>query len=270
MRNTGFSRRLLLAGLGSTVLAGPVSAQPKRANVVFEAQTTVLFDGDELQAKILEYRNGEGCTFFAPHNDETAALYAGEEVISKHGGRLLQLVHGGRRNIEFTFKDKPYMFDPNRMFTDRGIRATLQRLGSKNYSKEAHALVKGFAQVVVEELNLSKLHKGVLIGLHNNTPGRYSINSYVKGGSEEKEASLVHVNPKLGEDDFFFVNASELFQRLKALNYNVVLQNNAGMTDDGSLSVYSTHKKIPYANVEAQHGRSALQIKMIQALLGVI
>ena len=49
--------------------------------------------------------------------------------------------------------------------------------------------------------------------------------------------------------------------------FNVVLQNNANVTDDGSLSVYCGQREIEYVNVEAQHGHRGANRKMLKRML---
>jgi hypothetical protein len=49
----------------------------------------------------------------------------------------------------------------------------------------------------------------------------------------------------------------------------VVLQS-ANAIDDGSLSIYCQKNKLPYINIEAQHGQKAEQIKMLQETYSLI
>ena len=61
-----------------------------------------------------------------------------------------------------------------------------------------------------------------------------------------------------------------LYEKFKNLGYNTVLQNNATMTDDGSLSVLAGQQNIPYVNVEAQHGHLEEQVEMLFVLMEVL
>jgi hypothetical protein len=47
------------------------------------------------------------------------------------------------------------------------------------------------------------------------------------------------------------------------IGYNVVLQNNTTVEDDGSLSVYCGKNRISYINFESESGHFEEQIKMI-------
>ncbi len=80
-------------------------------------------------------------------------------------------------------------------------------------------------------------------------------------------AARVHLEPGRDADDFFFVTDPGWFDRLAALGFNVVLQDNTGVTDDGSLSVLAGRLGIPYVNVEAQHGHVKTQRRMLEALV---
>ena len=76
----------------------------------------------------------------------------------------------------------------------------------------------------------------------------------------------LYYNPKQNVHNFFFVTRPAMFNKLKKLGFNVVLQNNRSVTDDGSLSVYAAKRGINYINVEARHGALQTQIKMLRAL----
>jgi hypothetical protein len=106
----------------------------------------------------------------------------------------------------------------------------------------------------------------LIIAVHNNTDEKYSIKSYEKGEDLGKDAKLVNTNLKTDVDDFFFVTDKNIFKFLKEKNLNVALQDNVNVTDDGSLSVYCGNYKIPYINVEGEHGHLPEQIKMLEIL----
>ena len=101
------------------------------------------------------------------------------------------------------------------------------------------------------------------MAVHNNTEGGLSIHSYAAGGSDSSAAADVAINAAEDPDDFFYVTGRGHFEQLKALGYNVVLQANGSVPDDGSLSVFCDRNKIVYVNVEAQHGHGAKQAQML-------
>jgi hypothetical protein len=57
---------------------------------------------------------------------------------------------------------------------------------------------------------------------------------------------------------------------LKKKKINAVLQTHKTSTDDGSLAIYCSKKKIPYINIEAQQGHLEEQMDMLNALTGII
>jgi hypothetical protein len=80
------------------------------------------------------------------------------------------------------------------------------------------------------------------------------------------DAKLVNINLETDVDDFFFVTDKNIFKFLKEKNQNVALQDNVNVTDDGSLSVYCGKNKIPYINVESEHGHFREQTRMLEIL----
>lgn len=203
-------------------------------------------------------------TFINLHDDENTSVKAGEDFLSKYGGLLLQLQHGGKRNFNFMIGDETYSFDPNRIFTNKGLKATL--LKQSAYKHNAAIEVKKFAESLVKNyVDGRKL----VIALHNNTGKGLSVLSYKKGGQEAKNAAKLYINPLMNPHDFIITTKSFFFKYLKQKKINVVLQK-ANPYDDGSLSVYAAKKKIPYVNVEALHGHLNEQIKMLEALKDII
>lgn len=224
--------------------------------------------GDE-RVRIRTHERGKGLTFFSMHDDENASVEAGIAIVRKHGGRLIEVVHRGRRNIVFRLGGIRYEFDPNRIFTDAGIEATL-RNGHRPYSEAAHMQIRLFADALLRHLKLDALEKKTLVALHNNSDGGYSFTSYL--GQMRWEAKDLHRNPSMDPDDFFFVTRTATFRELKEKDMNVVLQDGQTMTDDGSLSVFceklfrEQRRDIFYVNVEAEDGATGRQIRMLELL----
>lgn len=226
-------------------------------NMEAAAATDTYTLGDR-QIRIVTTRYGTGrYTLVALHENESTSVAAAKEVLRRYGGTLVELRHGGTRNVSFTLEGKRYSFDPNRIFTEAGIRKSLQG-GNDPIAAD---MVKGLANAIVR-----KLSGQAIIALHNNTNGGYSILSYRNGGQYARDAAGVYVNPSHDPDDFFFVTHGGLFSRIKAAGYNAALQSGQ-VTDDGSLSVYAARGGHAYVNVEAENGHRDIQIKMLDALL---
>ena len=199
------------------------------------------------------------------HDDESTSVLAALDVIRTRGGRVVELVHTGERNVAFRVDDADFAADPNRMFTDAGRRRTLA--DKSRDTPEARAALDAFAESV-----LAAYAPGApaVVTLHNNTDDNYSARSYLAGAAYATDAAAVTVHPGTDADDFFFVTDRALYDALVARGFNAVLQDNDAATDDGSLSVWAAQQGVPYVNVEAQHGHRAEQARMIEALMDVL
>lgn len=194
---------------------------------------------------------GEGKTFIHLHENEATALHAAKFYVDKKGGTLITLKHSGNRNIVFHLNKVKYQFDPNRIFTDRGIKKTLQQFG--RYSTAAHRQVKYFAEEIKH-----LIPKGKVIAVHNNRD--YSLEEYFPKHALAGDAKDINYREKSSLRNFYFVTKREEFERLKKLKFNVALQAPKAQ-DDGSLSFYLAEKN--YINIESAHGQLAAQLKML-------
>jgi hypothetical protein len=200
------------------------------------------------------------------HDDENTSALAGQDVLKRSGGRLVELRHTGRRLLAFTVQGKDYRVDPNRIFTQAGARATLET--QSRYSEDAARSVSRFAEELLKVYRIDGAD--AVIALHNNTQGMYSALSYARGGAHAHDAEDVFIRDGTDPDDFFFVTERVVFDALKRRGHNVVLQDNHRVTDDGSLSVYCGKANVRYINVEADHGHLKEQTQMILDLKSIL
>lgn len=201
---------------------------------------------------IQKQQHGKGKAFIHLHQNETTALQAAKAVIKAEGGTILTLVHSGQRNIVFHCHKQRYEFDPNRIFTDLGIKKTLMQFG--NYAPDAHAEVKKLANKIK-----ILLPKGKIIAVHNNES--YSLKDYFPGRSLAADARALNFNQGHYYRNFYLVTQKSDYIRLKKLNFNSIWQA-FDATDDGSLSVYLATRD--YVNVEAGYGQLAAQVTMLK------
>lgn len=201
---------------------------------------------------IQQQQHGFGKAFVHLHQNETTALKAAQAIIRTEGGSLLTLVHSGQRNIVFYLNHKRYEFDPNRIFTDHGIKKTMLQFGE--YTPEAHAKVTVLADTIKR-----LIPKGKVIAVHNNES--YSLNDYKAGHSLAGEAQLLNINHQNFFRNFYLVTQKNDYSRLKKMRFNSVLQTH-NATDDGSLSIFLADAS--YVNVEAGYDQLEAQIKMIR------
>lgn len=200
------------------------------------------------------------------HENEITSYKAGQNLFDKYGGKLAKLIDKGNRNISFSINNQNYTFDPNRIFTEIGRNKTLAKLSKANNSAESELEI--FAKSIIDSIKISK--DKIVIALHNNTNGDYSIRSYMKNNVEAINASEIYVNEKISEDDFFVVTSKKIFDALKEKDVNVVLQNNEKAIDDGSLSIYCANYGIQYINVEARSDHLEYQSEMLDILFKVL
>src|SRR5262245_17517946 len=93
---------------------------------------------------------GKGKTLVHLHENEATALEAAVFYLNCRGGTLITLKHSGERNVVFYLKRRRYEFDPNRIFTDRGIKKSLKKFGS--YSIAAHQEVQKLREKIIRLL----------------------------------------------------------------------------------------------------------------------
>ena len=221
---------------------------------VVHAETVPVQLGDTT-VRVEQTMQGQGKAFVHVHQNETTALEAARTVVQAEGGSVLTLHHPGARNIVFHLDHARYEFDPNRIFSDVGIKKTLRQFGA--YSPQAHQQVKQLANCIKQRLPSDQ----PIIAVHNNK--HYSIKEYYPGHTLADEARALHVSDPKAYRNFYLVTQEKDYMRLGQSAFNRVLQINSPI-DDGSLSVYLATQ--PYINVEAGYNQLAAQISMLQAI----
>jgi hypothetical protein len=193
------------------------------------------------------------------HDNENTAALAGRIVSKKYGGEYFELMHEGKRMISFQYGEDSIHIDPNRIYTDLGIWTQLEK--NKISDTVVFRTVQSWRNSLLTILDVD--HRELVIALHNNTNQNYSFKSYMPGEEFEIEAAALHKGSLNDKDDFYFVTDPRIMDQLSQGRYNIILQANSTMTDDGSLSVYCAQHNIPYVNVEAQYKRLMRQMKML-------
>lgn len=250
---------VVMMATGCTTARNSASSRNRPATI--QAMRMPFMIGDT-NVHVLVYQRGQPSpTFINVHDDENTSVEAGKAVIDETSGRLIELAHGGKRHLRFTVDGEDFAVDPNRIFSDAGIRAALERRGK--YSSAAHWAVERFARKFLERFALGR--ERVIVALHNTVDGDYSIESYRPGAEHAAAAADLHISSNRSRFDFFYVTDRRFFDYLKQRDFNMVLQDNAAVPDDGSLSVYFAKRGIPYLNIEAELGQLDRQIEMVRA-----
>ena len=209
----------------------------------------------------------QGIQFIHVHENEATAVDAVYKMMDKYGrGCFVTWQSRGDRNISFKLGSRMYKFDPNRIYTSKGRKASLK--ANFEYSNEADSMVAAVANVFLRNYIDSQR---LVVAVHNNTDGGgLTIDSFRKGGPYARDAKKVHCNKAMDEDDFFLTTSLRIYNFIKSKGYSIVLQDNARVTDDGSLSVYAASKNISYLNIEAQHGHLEQQLQMMDVVQEMI
>jgi hypothetical protein len=241
----------------SQTTASPVVSRtliPKVTTVYYQLGNTVI------PIKSYQYGNSRDLFFINLHDDEMTAVNGAIRLLETNGGTLLRLANKKQRNISFKMDGVSYLFDPNRIFSRHGISQSLSAFG--RVSKKAMDEVEKFARRILKFLPSSPT---CVIALHNNSDGKFSVTSYLKGNEREKDARAVHLSPNEDPDDLFLTTDSTLYRNLAKEKFNVVWQDNRNAYKDGSLSVYCGEKNIRYLNCETEHGKTSQYRDMILA-----
>ncbi len=229
-------------------------------------RTCRLFDR-ELHLRL--HRNpGSDLFFISLHDDETTCVRAGLDVLAEQGGCLLELTHSGKREITFRHDGQTFRFDPNRMFSERGVRRSLEHESGSLLSIPSDVVrhVLNFSRDLISTYALDE--QPSIVSLHN-TMGDLDVKQYESGNSFAEHAHRVHVSPDRDPEGFYYVTDDRFYRFFKRRDYNVVLQDD-GAVNDGSLSARAAELDLPYVNVEAKLGRCETQRQMIREVYEIV
>jgi hypothetical protein len=179
--------------------------------------------------------------------------------LSVHGGTIVDCQYGGGRNFKFINDEETFQTDPNSIYTPKGIKIGLKKYGL--WDDKVVNMLDSAGKKIINYYNQEK--PGYIFTLHNNGDGAFGIRSYLPGYELSSAADSVHINFEMDPDDMILVTEKAIFNLLKQENVNVVLQSPFA-ADDGSLSIYAMQHKIPYINVEVQHGHLEENLRLIK------
>lgn len=250
----------LLFPLNILVLNGQTSLS-LLASKKYAPKTTTYFTrvGESSVAiKVMQYGDSKNLVYVNVHADEFTSLVAAQRLLQQEGGLLIKIENNNKRNIRFRLRGRYYTFDPNRMFSAEGAAQTLKQLGrsSDMAIQEVVKFGKRILQLIPE-------NPVCIIALHNNTEGKFGVNSYLPGAERETDARKVYADTLQDPDDIFLTTDSILYHRLSAERYNTIWQDNEKVRRDGSLSVYCGERNITYLNCETQHGKTEQYLTML-------
>lgn len=202
--------------------------------------------------------------FLNLHENENTSVVAVRNYLYYHGGTLVKFEKGPTRTVNFAYEGDKLSLDPNRMFTWNGINATLQKYNSGYPVTDALInIVQQFATTLLDIYDFKS--QTVVLALHNNG-GTYGADDYLPGGTYENDAESVTIAAGTNPSDFYYVVDPNYYEYLGESGYNVVLQSNSTVTDDGSLSYYCGVAGKPYVNFEAEAETGAIGAQVVRQL----
>jgi hypothetical protein len=281
---------LLVAAALCCLLGGA----PSSARGAVERRTLSLRLGETSVSVNVYERPGALVTFFAPHHDEMIAAETAREAVARRGGRLVEIVSrdaAGRpaRRLRFRLGGGDYGVDPNRVFTKNGR-------GCGGLPPEAEAAVERFAGALLEVIfagggGRPREGERLVVAVHNNADsgakaGReraldLTAAAFAAGTSSggrpafrEQAAGVYLSNREPDDDNFVLLSTPRLLGFFAERGFSVVVQKEAAAlggkkcsVDDGSLSVYSALRAIPYVCLEADAaGGARRQREMLEAV----
>jgi hypothetical protein len=198
-------------------------------------------------------RNGRSPRrYLVIHGNEETARAVLERHMRNHDG-IAYIVEGHTRNVLV----EGLVLDPNRMFSRAGAEASLRRLnagvGEAALSRALNRLERGRERLVRA---LTPPRAGLCFALHNNSEG-YSVESEIP--ISDRTSIREPRNPHA----FFLCTDAGDFERLATSPYNVVLQQKAPSSDDGSLSRLAAKRGFRYVNLEVALGQTDRQREMV-------
>jgi hypothetical protein len=221
-------------------------------------ETTHLNVGDSTLIINHQYIEKDSSVLFLNiHEDEQTSIESIREFNKTKAVNFIFIEHNKTRRITFNIKNKKYSFDPNRIYTRKGRRNTIEP--KHIFVSKSKAITKYIANHIIKLIE----NYDVIVTLHNNTDVNYSIKSYQPGEDESENTAEVYVNDTWDPDDFIYTTEKIYFDYLKKEGVNVILQKKSGFVNDGSLSIYCGKKNIKYINIEAQKGHFNEQTKLI-------
>jgi len=191
--------------------------------------------------------------FIAPHPDELAAhsLLPNQvkETAESVGITVTSSLEKRNLRLQHNNHNQPIFFDPNRIYTNKGIERTLHTLNRhlpKQVAEEVTVEIQKIRDHILE--TVTDQNTKLVVALHTNTPGRYGVNSYRKS-EMFGQALVANINKQQGNDYFFLTNSKPIYDKLADGPYAVVLEKSED--DDGSLSQFCTQAEQDYINIEA-------------------
>lgn len=204
---------------------------------------------------------GIGPTFVRVHHNETDAGTIGIRAVTELGGRFVDLIHSGGRNVVFKSGKNIYAFDPNRIFTEPGMALTLRSLHHGRGAPEAMTELRKLASAILDLTGRT----GSVIALHNNSGASFGLSAYQHGGmyyrGDQKTFAYLGTD---GPQNVVVVTRRELFDEFVHRKLTVAYQLPRSDKDDGSMSYWFGSNDLPYINIDTRIDNAGVQWDIVR------
>lgn len=228
--------------------------------------TLVGFKDGSLYWRLLLVTNPNrehGLFWFLPHDNENSAFKSAIYAVKRYGGGFLAIVNSNKRYNRGQ--------DPNRAFSYSPYKICSGQIEPTNR----------YTNIIFSTIDFYKLPNTPYLALHNNTNrGGISIlksNAKTKSYLAYPKSKINSQNPLTDEDNLVYMaglskNPPTTINKLLNLGINVKYEVVNSNNNDCSMSNFIVLEKgvNNYYNIEAQHGKTAIQKMMIDKLVRVI
>lgn len=232
---------------------------------------SIIFDR-YLKLRVSPTHNlGSKINWLIIHHNEFHAARVMRWALKKYGGQAIEVINRKRprqRALRARVKRKNFLYDPNRIFSARGVRKTLHHYNLflsrryRRYLKPASKYLRKVRRFFLKNFPLSK--NKCLIALHNNmNRGKISIKLF-----KRKKDYRVFRSYKMHPKNFVIVTRKKHFDFLKKKGINAAWHFRLSKrSNDGSLSVHSLKNNLCYINIESRFGDSKSQKRIISNII---
>lgn len=196
-------------------------------------------------------------TLVALHPNEKTCIEVLDDLPNGVQFNMVGVEQAEKRLLRFRKFNQDLWFDPNRIFTETGLRKNLQ-FHNNCVTAEWEQDIQSFSDTLISFIQANQASHYV-VAVHNNSDENFSILSY----QDTTEASDVFINAEEDVDNFILVTQPQDFAFFKRNKINTALPANRQYEDDGSLSVYCLQNGFPYINIEVEHGNRQKQIQLL-------
>ena len=232
--------------------------------IIFVIKSTVYGDDKDIIKNYFSFagvkfeilKNGESNRRLVwIHGDEKTAELLIRKHLKKNNGTAYLI-----DNVEREVVINGFIIDPNRIFTNDGVKQNIIKLNnniSKSELNKTIELINKDRDEFFEKISPPK--GGLLIALHNNIR-EYSIENEIPLSTKVSLKKNSHPD----HHNFFICTNRDDYNLLKESPFNVVLQDKQIEYDDGSLSWFALRKNIRFINIETRLGYLSTQSKMLK------